>query len=222
MTRPRPTWVDSILQTGAPVYPSYDAPISKWHPAVFEAAFVALHPFWRGDVAVSWAEVASLLGISVGRLNRGLLTRDGALRVEYRDSDAAARVSRHCETSALEGPIDGCIPPEWTTIVVDFFRTAGADVLWVIDGFGQVLQPCSASTAELDLSLGSVHRRGAIFSSVPGVLVSVDWDSFFTLFFASNSLLAPLPNVLEGFLSGIDTEHFWQTTPASNLLPDAG
>jgi len=101
MTRQCPTWVESILQTGTPAYPSYDAPICQWHPAAFEGAFVALHPFWRGEVAVSWAEVASSLGISVGRLNRALLTRDGALRVEYRDSDAAAQLNRYCEASAL-------------------------------------------------------------------------------------------------------------------------
>jgi len=144
------------------------------------------------------------------------------LRIEYRDSDAAAQLNRYCEVSALEGPIDGGIPPEWTTLVIDFFRTAGADVLWVTDEFGEVLPACSPATAELDLSLRAVNRRGAIFSSVPGVLVSVDWDSFFTLFFASRSLLGRLPKVLEGFLSGIDTEHFWQTTPASNHMPDAG
>jgi hypothetical protein len=222
MTRQRPTWVDSILQTGVPAYPNYDAPISQWHPAVFEAVFIALHPFCRGDVPVAWAEVASLLGMTVGRLNRGLLTRDGALRVEYRDSDAAALLNRYCEASTLDGPIDGCIPTDWTPILIDFFRTAGADVLWVTDEFGEELRPCSAETAELDLLLGSVHRRGAIFSSVPGVLVSVDWDSFFTLFFAPRWLLARLPDVLEGFVAGIDTDHFWQTTSASNHMPDAG
>ena len=208
MTRQQPIWVDSILRSGVPAYPDYDVPISKRHPAVFDAAFIALHPFYRGDVPVSWSEVASLLGMTVGRLNRGLLTWAGALRVEYRDSGAAELLKRYCEASTIDGPIDGSIPTDWTPIVVDFFRSAGADALWVTDEFGKVLHPCPAAIAELELSLGSVHRRGAIFSSVPGVLVSVDWDSFFTLFLAPKSLLGRLPDVLDGFFAEVDPEHF--------------
>ena len=105
-----PTWIDAILETGVPAYPKYDAPISEWHSAVFESSFIALHPFWRGEIPVSWSEVASAVGLSVGRLNRGLLTWAGASKAESRDSEAAARLNRFRELSGLDAPIDGACP----------------------------------------------------------------------------------------------------------------
>jgi len=222
MTCQPPTWIDSVLETGVPAYPTYDAPISDWHPAVFESAFIALHPFWRGETPVSWGEVAAAIGLSVGRLNRGLLTWTGALRAEFRDSDAAALLSGFCERSGLDAPVDGSLPLVWTPHVVAFFRTAGADQLWIRDEFGDALSPCSPLVETLDLSLSSIHRRGAIFSAVPGVLASVDWDSFFTVFLAPRSQLAILSESVEGFVCGTDTKHFWNATPERDLAPTAG
>ena len=198
MTCQPPTWIDSVLETGLPAYPKYNAPISGWHPTVFESSFIAQHPFWRGEVEVSWGEVASAIGLSVGRLNRGLLTRARALRAEYQDPDAVAQLNRFCELSALDVPIDGSFPPAWTLLVVEFFRMAGADQLWIRDEFGETLSACAPATQTLDLSLSRIHRRGAIFSPVPGVLASVDWDSFFTLFLGPRSLLLPLSKSLDG------------------------
>jgi len=212
MTTQPPTWINSVLETGVPAYPTYDAPISDWHPAIFESAFIALHPFWRSETPISWGEVASATGLSVGRLNRGLLTRSGALRTEFRDSDAGARLSGYCDRSGLDAPIDGALPLTWTPLLVAFFRSAGADQLWIRDEFGQALSPCAALTEPLDLSLDRIHRRGAIFSAVPGVLAAVDWDSFFTLFLAPRSQLATLSKAVEGFVCATDTEHFWKAS----------
>jgi len=222
MTCQPPTWIASVLETGVPAYPNYDAPISDWHPTVFKSAFIALHPFGRGKTPVSWGEVASAVGLSVGRLNRGLLTWAGALRAEFQDSDAAARLSAYCQLSGLDAPIDGALPPAWTPVVVAFFQSAGADQLLLRDEFGQALSSCSALAETLDLSLGRIHRRGAIFSAVPGVLASVDWDSFFTLFLAPRSQLAALSRVVEGFVCATDTKHFWNATPEGNLVATAG
>jgi len=160
--------------------------------------------------------------LSVGRLNRGLLTWAGASKAESRDSEAAARLNRFRELSGLDAPIDGAMPPTWTPLLVEFFRAAGADQLWVRDEFGETLSPCAASVGTLDLSLGRIHRRGAMFSPVSSVLVCVDWDSFFTLFLAPRSQLAPLSKAVEGFFCAIDTEHFWDATPEGDLVPAAG
>lgn len=222
MTCQPPTWIDSVLETGVPAYPKYDAPISAWHPAVFESAFIALHPFWRGETPVSWGEVASATGLSVGRLNRGLLTWMGALGTEFRDSDAAARLSGFCQLSGLDAPMDGSLPLAWTPLVLAFFRTAGADQLWIRDEFGEVLSPCSPLPETFDLSLSRIHRRGAIFSAAPGVLTSVDWDSFFTVFLAPRSQLANLSRAVEGFVCATDTTHFWNATPEADLALTAG
>ena len=222
MTRQPPTWIDSVLQTGVPAYPAYDVPISDWHPAVFESAFIALHPFSRAQTPVSWGEVAAAIGLSVGRLNRALLTWSGALRTEFADSDAAARLRGFCELSGLDAPLDGSLPLIWTPLVVAFFRAVGADQLWVRDEFGEALSPCAALAEPLDRSLGRSHRRGAIFSAVPGVLASVDWDSFFTLFFAPQSQLATLSQAVEGFVCAADTRHYWNATPEADLAPTAG
>jgi hypothetical protein len=180
-----------------------------------------LHPFWRDETPVSWRELASATGLSVGRLNRGLLTWIGALRTEFQDSDAAARLSGFCEVSGLDAPIDGSLPLAWTPLVVAFFRSAGADQLWISDEFGQPLSPCPALAEKLDLSLNRIHRTGAIFSAVPGVLTSVDWDSFFTLFLGPRSQLAPLSTAVEGFFCETDTKHFWKAAP-DDLVQNAG
>jgi hypothetical protein len=94
--------------------------------------------------------------------------------------------------------------------------------LWIRDEFGQAQSPCSALPETLDLSLGRIHRRGAIFSAVPGVLATVDWDSFFTLFLAPRSQLATLSKAVEGFVCATDTEHLWKTAPEGDLAPTAG
>ena len=215
------------------VYPSYEAPLLEAYGGRFESAYVVLHPFirmpdelsWRathqypddGQIfsrggKCSWAEVAEQTSMGAcARLNQALLTSIGALAEHLSDYGARDKLQQFLQSSPVWMPVEGRFEPLLHADLLHAFATAGHERLIYIPEFPQKdpVQP---------LALDGLIKRGFPFPTC-GTLVApdesflftVDWDSFFTLFYGTRAFVEKVVHErkIEGFFAAPTTEHAW-------------
>ena len=216
------------------VYPSSPAPLIEAYDGHFEAAFIVLHPFirmpeahaWKntrqypsdGDILTrgsrcSWAEVAAATGLrSCARMNQALLTSIGAL-VDYLSDDAARNVLQtFLESSPVWMPTEGRFEPLLRKSLLAAFEIARPhEEIVFVPEFPNVDPIQRLSLA--DLKIGSIPfpEQGSLVAPDASLLLTVDWESFFTLLYGKKSIIADLVRRenIEGFFATPTTEHAW-------------
>lgn len=222
-----------LVQAEQFTYPSYSEPLLGAYGGAFECVFVVLHPFVRVPAAMAWSatrqypsdseiaargakatwmEVAAATGLSTcARVNQALLTSIGSLSDHLADPAAQNQMQRFLEAQPIWMPVEGRFEPLLKPDFLRVFAEAGAEEIVFVPEF-----PNSEPVTRLPLA---GLREGAIPFPVRGTLLApdhsflftVDWDSFFTLFYGARPFVERVAAALnlEGFFATPNTEHFW-------------
>ena len=215
------------------VYPSYEAPLLEAYDGRFESVYVVLHPFvrmpdelsWRatrqypGDDQIlslgsrcAWAEVAAQTGMGAcARLNQALLTSIGAVADYLSDYEARDKLQGFLQASPVWMPVEGRFEPLLHADLLKAFAAAGHDCLIYVPEFPQ-------KDPSQPLALEGLRQRtfpfptcGSLVAPDESFLVTVDWDSFFTLLYGPRPFVEGIVRErnLEGFFAAPTTEHAW-------------
>jgi len=214
-------------------YPEYETPLLDAYGGKFESAFVILHPFvrvpqqlrWKtlpsypADEQIlersnkcTWAEVYSQTGLnSCAKLNQALLASIGSIAEELADSEGNNMLRRFLESEPVWIPTEGRFEPLLQMDLLTAFETANYNKLIFVPEFPDV-----DGVRELDipgLKSGALPfpSRGTLMPADGSFLFTVDWDSFFTLFFGPRPFVSEVAQRLnlEGFFAYPKMEHFW-------------
>ena len=214
-------------------YPPYSVPLVEAYDSRFEAAFIVLHPFIRVAEAMAWkatgqyptdqqilaagaklrwTEAMATTGLgSCARMNQALLTSIGAVREHLADPDGVKSLQKLLENEPVWMPTEGRFEPLLHRDLLYAFQAAGAGELIFVPEF-----PAADPIVRLDvagLRDGSIPFpvRGTLLAPDAKFLFTVDWDSFFTMFYGRREFIRQVAGALdlEGFFATPNTEHAW-------------
>ena len=214
-------------------YPPYSAPLLDAYNGRFEAVLIILHPFVRvpdplawnatrqypSDAQIlaegtkqPWSEIAFQTGLaSCARINQALLTSIGSLPDHLADPAASGALQRFLESQPIWMPVEGRFEPLLRADFLRAFALAPTPELVYVPEF-----PNSDPIVTLPvtgLRNGSIPfpSRGTLLAPDHSFLFTVDWDSFFTLFYGSRDFITRVAAALnlEGFFATPNTEHAW-------------
>ncbi len=214
-------------------YPSYSAPLLEAYGGRFESALIVLHPFVRVPYSLAWnavrrypsdaeilaeatkytwSQVALHTGLgSCARVGQALLTSIGSLPDHLADPSASGILQSFLQFQPIWMPTEGRFEPLLRADILRGFALARAPELIYVPEF-----PQSDPVVKLPISglrNGSIPfpSRGTLLAPDQSFLLTVDWDSFFTLFYGPRSLITTICSSLnlEGFFATPTTEHAW-------------
>jgi len=220
-------------------YPSYTELLAEAFGGRFECVFIVLHPFVRvpqefawsaaqrypSDAVIlakgakyPWAEVAAQTGLqSCARVNQALLTSIGSLADHLADPAGRDTLRQFLESQPVWMPVEGRFEPLLQADFLKAFAAASARELIFVPEFPQSDPVVRLTLKELanrsDSGSGSIPfpTRGTLLAPDASFLFTVDWDSFFTLFYGPRSFVTRIAAELnlEGFFATPNTEHAW-------------
>jgi hypothetical protein len=214
-------------------YPLYTEPLMAAYGGRFECAFVVLHPFVRvpaelawsarhqypadGEIAdrgakVPWMEVAAATGLKTcAHLSQALLTSIGSLTDHLADPAGCGELKRYLESQPIWMPAEGRFEPLLQPDFLGIFVAAGAQELIHVPEFLNSDPVTRLPLAGLYDRSVAFPQRGTLLAPDHSFLFTVDWDSFFTLFYGARSFVAQVAAGLnlEGFFAAPTTEHAW-------------
>jgi len=214
-------------------YPPYEVPFGEAYGGRYECVFVMLHPFVRVPAALAWAaqrcypsdaqiaelgakcswtEVGAATGLSsCARLNQALLTSIGSLTEHLSDAHGGDVLKTYLQSHPVWMPVEGCFAPLLQPDFLSAFAAASANEAVFVPEF-----PHADPVVNLPLDglrHGSIPfpSRGTLVAPDASFLFTVDWDSFFTLFYGAQSFVRRIASErnLEGFFASPTTEHAW-------------
>ena len=215
------------------IYPQYDAPLMEAYGGLFESVYVILHPFVGvpGDLAwkatgqypsdeqvlaagskCSWAHVASETGLrTCAKLNQALLTSIRSISEELCDYAANDSLQSFLKSGSIWMPGEGRFEPLLQINFLDAFEAAGEDSVIFVPEFPSLDPVQQLSVPRLKSREDAFPTRGSLAAPDALFLLTVDWDSFFTLFYGPREFLNEVVSRcnLEGFFATPTTEHFW-------------
>ena len=214
-------------------YPAYDAPLMEAYGGVYESVYVILHPFvsvpdelaWKATkqypsdeqilsvgAKYTWADVAGKTGLGTcARVNQALLTSIGSIDEDLRDYAASGALKSFLESEPVWMPGEGRFEPLLQMDFLNAFEAAGRGELIFVPEFpgGDPVQ--RLAVRRLREREETFPSRGTLAALDESFLLTVDWDSFFTLFYGPREFVAEVVrrNELEGFFATPTTEHAW-------------
>jgi hypothetical protein len=215
------------------VYPRYDAPLLDAYGGRYESAFVLLHPFievpealaWKAtrqypsDEQIlnhgqkcSWVWVAAQTGLGTcAKVNQALLTSIRSIDDELCDFEAARALASFLQAGSTWMPGEGRFEPLLQMDLLDAFTAAGQEKLVFVPEFPHVDPVQELETARLRSREEPFPSRGSLVAADASFLLTVDWDSFFTLFYGPRDMVTEVVRRrnLEGFFATRTTDHFW-------------
>lgn len=215
------------------VYPPYDAPLIEAYGNRFESAFVILHPFvavpeglsWKtarkypsdGQILSvgakrTWASVAAETGIGTcAKMNQALLTSIRSINDELCDIAACDALKSFVTSETVWMPAEGSFQPLLQDDFVDAFESAGHETLIFVPEFPTIDPIKGIELAKLRTREAPFPDHGSLVSPDASFLFTVDWDSFFTLFYGPLDFVTDVVRRrgLEGFFATATTDHFW-------------
>ena len=223
----------SSVQPEQFTYPSTSEPLLEAYGGAFECVFVVLHPFVRvpaemawsvthrypsdAEIAacgakVPWTEVEARTSLkSCARINQALLTSIGSLADHVADPAGRDELKDFLASQPIWMSVEGRFEPLLQPDFLHVFAEAGADELIFVPEF-----PNSDPVVRLPLDglrdgANPFPARGTLLAPDHSFLFTVDWDSFFTLFYGARSFVARVAAGLnlEGFFATPNTEHAW-------------
>jgi hypothetical protein len=214
-------------------YPAYETPLLDAYDGRFEAVFVMLHPFarvpqhlaWktiRGypeDAQISsqgqkctWAEIYTQTGLnSCAKLNQALLASIGSIAEDLTDFEARDLLQRFLHAEPIWMPTEGRFEPLLQGDLLAAFEAAYCHRLTFIPEFPELEEETELEIAQLKSHALPFPSRGTLMPGDGSFLFTVDWDSFFTLFYGPRKFLTDVARQrnLEGFFAYPKMEHFW-------------
>ena len=214
-------------------YPPYDAPLADAYGGLFESVFIILHPFvsipdnlaWKatkkypGDEQIlslgakfPWARVAAQTGLTTcAKLNQALLTSTGSIAPELRDLSAAAALQSFLQSASVWMPVEGRFEPLLQMDFLAAFAAAGQQELIFVPEFPHTDPVQLLNVSRLRNRTEAFPSRGTLLAADESFLLTVDWDSFFTLFYGPRAFVTEVARQqnLEGFFATPTTEHSW-------------
>jgi hypothetical protein len=214
-------------------YPAYGVPLVEAYGGAFESVFVVLHPFVRvpdrfswsatrqypndsqiiaSGMKFPWTNVAQETGLtSCARINQALLTSIGSLVGDLTDPSGRDTLQSFFETGAIWMPTEGRFEPLLQSDFVQVFATNGIRELVFVPDFPDSDPVVRLSIAELEDGKVPFPSCGTLLAPDASFLFTVDWDSFFTLFYGPRAFIARAVHALdlEGFFATPNTEHSW-------------
>jgi len=221
------------VQVESFVYPHYDAPLVDAYGGLFESVFVILHPFvsvpehlsWQASkqypsdeeiasigAKCTWAHVAAETGLSTfAKLNHALLTSIRSLKDEYCDFTAGNALQRFLGFNSIWMPAEGRFEALLQDDFLSAFESATYKELIFVPEFPKVDPIQRFNVESLATRAAPFPSRGSLVAEDASFLLTVDWDSFFTLFYGPHEFLTHVVHLqqLEGFFATPTTEHFW-------------
>ncbi len=165
---------------------------------------------------VTWKQLGSQVGLdTLGAVNRALCTSIGSLRAEFADPDGARRLARYCDTHAVFIPSDGRFQPVMQRAIARLFRESGVNMVEAaaeFDETGRQLLPATLDAdGPWDDETGVPKNTTRLFATDRSLLVTVEWDSFFTLICGRAERLAhvPVADLFDGFWCDASTSNSW-------------
>lgn len=214
-------------------YPSGSIPLVEAYDGQFESVFIMLHPFVRVSPALawsqahqypddatilahgakcSWTEIAERTTLkSCARINQALLTSIGSLADHLADPAARDELQNFLESNPVWMPVEGRFEPLLQTDLLQAFVAAGASELVFVPEFPHSDPVVTLAIADLATLQAPFPTRGTLLAPDRSFLFTVDWDSFFTLFYGRRSFVTRICSALniEGFFATPNTEHAW-------------
>ncbi len=215
------------------LYPPYDAPLMEAYGSRFDSVFVILHPFvsvpehiaWKATkeypndeqiltlgAKCTWAHVAAQIGLrDCAKLNQALLTSIAAIREEFRDYPACDTLKNFLESESVWMPNEGQFETLLQLDFLDTFDAAGQEELIFVPEFPIADPIQKLNLMRLRNRVISFPSHGSLVAPDASFLFTVDWDSFFTLFYGPREFISEVVRRqnLEGFFVTPTTEHFW-------------
>jgi hypothetical protein len=215
------------------IYPPYDAPLADAYGCRYESVFIILHPFvsvsdnlaWKATkkyphdeqilslgAKCSWAQVAAQTGLtSCAKLNQALLTATGSIAPDLSDSPAAIALQRFLQSQSVWMPVQGRFEPLLQMDFLAAFAAAGQEELIFVPEFPHTDPIQLLNVPKLRNRQDPFPSRGTLLAPDESFLLTVDWDSFFTLFYGPRAFVTKVARQqnLEGFFATPTTEHSW-------------
>lgn len=214
-------------------YPTYGVPLVEAYDGRFESAFILLHPFVRVPQNMSWhitrhypedeqiiaqgkkypwAEVSAQTGLtSCARINQALLTSIGSLADHLADAHASDTLQSFLENEPVWMPTEGRFEPLLQSDILQIFSQAEVDELIFVPEFPQAEPVVRLSVSGIRTGEIPFPKCGTLLAPDVSFLFTVDWDSFFTLFYGPRTFIARAAQSLnlEGFFATPNTDHAW-------------
>ena len=214
-------------------YPPYDAPLADAYNGLFESVFIILHPFvsvpdhlsWKAtkkypsdELILSqgtkcpWASVAAQTGLSTcAKLNQALLTSTESISPELADLIAATTLQHFLQSASVWMPVEGRFEPLLQMDFLAAFAAAGQEELIFVPEFPHTDPIQLLNASKLRNRKEAFPSRGTLVAPDESFLLTVDWDSFFTLFYGPRVFVTEVARQqnLEGFFATPTTEHSW-------------
>jgi hypothetical protein len=176
--------------------------------------------------AIRWKTMCARADIVDHRaLNQALRTGIGGLRAEFTDHPADARLSDCSARERIFRPTAGMLSPLMERGLVDLFRRANLGDIVMGDEFGEQEQVVNVSALDIATSWRTspslpVTFPRRLFAPDRSLLVSVHWDSFFTIILATDERWAGtrIGDFFEGFWASAETSIGWLFEPAIPLV----
>jgi hypothetical protein len=215
------------------VYPPYGRPLVEAYGGRFESVFIVLHPFIRVPESLSWKEtgrypgdmqileqgspfpwtaVAADTGLaSCARVNHALLTSIGSIKGDLADPTGRDAMETFLRSNPVWMPTEGRFEPLLQTAFSHAFAWAGADELIFVPEFPDFNPVVRLSIEGLQQGSIPFPTGGTLLAPDESFLFTVDWDSFFTLFYGQRKFIAETAGLfgLEGFFATPNTDHAW-------------
>lgn len=222
-----------VVQFEELTYPKYETPLAEAYGGGYESVFILLHPFvavppelaWRATMQyptdeqiaavarkLRWGSVAAATGLrSSAKINQALLTSIGASSDYLRDDAARESLQAFLESESVWMPTEGRFEPLLHGDILDIFVDAGHEELIHIPEFPADGEVQRLSVAELSRGETAFPALGTLAAPDASFLFTVDWDSFFTLYYGPRNLVreTTASHDMEGFFAAPTTEHFW-------------
>ena len=199
-------------------YPSYSEPLAEAYGGRFESVFIALHPFVRVPEALAWSatkcypddtqiravgakytwqQVAEQTGLrTCARVNQALLTSIGSVEGHLADPAGRNQLQQLLEAKPVWMPVEGRFEPLLQPDFLEVFTAADAEELVFISEFPNsdpvVRLPIADMKNGFKNNIVPFPTRGTLLAPDASFLFTVDWDSFFTLFYGPTLLLPAL------------------------------
>jgi hypothetical protein len=215
------------------IYPPNDAPLADAYGSRYESVFIILHPFvsvpdnlaWKAtkqypsDEQIlslgtkhSWASVAAQTGLATcAKLNHALLTSTESITPELSDFPARDALQSYLQSASVWMPVSGRFEPLLQMDFLDAFAAAGQQELIYVPDFPHVDPIQLLHLSRLRSRKDAFPSRGTLLAPDESFLLTVDWDSFFTLFYGPRAFVTKVARKqnLEGFFATPTTEHSW-------------
>ncbi len=160
----------------------------------------------------NWTEVYKQTGLnSCAKLNQALLASIGSIAEELTDFEACKRLRSYLEREPVWMPTEGRFEPLLQMDLPAAFEAAGSETLIFVPEFPETDEVRGIDVAQLKNRDVPFPTRGSLMPADASFLFTVDWDSFFTVFYGPRQFVTDVARQrnLEGFFAYPKMEHFW-------------